>query len=562
MTDVLVIGSGAGGGPLALALSKAGMNVLVLEKGPRYSREEYVQDEMLSHSASGFFVPLVSEDPHVLIRGDGTTELTSLGWIASCVGGGTSHMGAALYRFHPLDFRLNSEFGKYLEVADWAYTYEDLEPFYSRAEWAIGVSGKSDPSPLEVRRSIPLPLPPLETNALAHSFDDACARMGLHPFPTPRAVNSRWYQGRPPCAYCAMCGGHGCPIGARGSTQETVLAAAERTGRCRIQPLAMVTEITVGNDGYVDGCIYIDRDGLERRARADIVCVCCSAVESARLLLLSRSRLFPDGLANGSGLIGRNLQLHAVSSGRARFRYDKPPLDTLRGNTRGYLIGRSLMDYYFLPNGVSDLNKGGLFRFDIMRPNPIAIAQRVARANPENYLWGNRLMKAIREHFTEGLEVEFEVFQDFLPNKETFIDLDPQVKDKWGLPAARIHLREPEHHRKAGDWLVRRGLELLSSLGAEKLVCSSIGETCSTMAHGTCRAGNNVNESVLNGSCQAHEVSNLFVVDGSFMPTSGGAPSTLTILANSFRTSDYIIDAARKGELRKSSTARRKAYCQ
>jgi choline dehydrogenase-like flavoprotein len=164
-------------------------------------------------------------------------------------------------------------------------------------------------------------------------------------------------------------------------------------------------------------------------------------------------------------------------------------------------------------------------------------------------LWGAALTRRLREHFGDGRDVEFESFQEFIPNQATRVELDPAVTDRWGGPAARLHLYEPDHHARAGAWLVERGLELLDAAGADDVAARGIGYTVKVMAHGTCRAGADPATSVLDGFCRAHEVPNLFVVDGSFMPTAGGAPSTLTILANSFRTADYILDRARTGDL-------------
>jgi len=546
-TDVLIIGSGAGGAPLALRLSQVGFNVTVLEKGPRYERSDYQHDEMLRANDLGFFVPPPSEEPHVLVNhAAAEPELTTLGWIACCVGGGTAHMGGSMYRFHPDDFRLLGRLGPFESISDWPYTYADLEPYYSQAEWEIGVSGEGAANPFEGLRSRPYPMPPLKCHPLARHLDQACTRLGVRAFPTPRAINSRRYGGRPKCAACDFCAGYGCPIGARGSTQEALLPRAEATGKCKISTRAMVHTITVDRSGRVTGCRYLDQSGAQHEVRAKVVCVCCSAIESARLLLLSQSAVFPDGLANGSGLVGQNLQFHTVSTGRGRFRFDRHPRKGLQ--VANPFLGRSVMDYYFLPGGVSSLPKGGLLRFDLSRTTPIAMAQRVASQDPTGPMWGDRLKKCLWEHFREYREVEFEVFQDFVPNERTFVELDPCIRDKWGLAVARIHLGQVDHHKLAGQWLVGRGLDLLAAVGADELLTETVGKTTGLMTHGTCRAGENPTQAVLNGFCQAHEVPNLFVVDGSFMPTSGGAPSTLTIIANSFRTADYIRDRARTGE--------------
>jgi choline dehydrogenase-like flavoprotein len=543
--DVLIVGSGAGGGPLALRLSESGSRVVILEKGPRYTRADYKQDELLSCDEGGLFVPAIHDDPHVVVRSDGKAEKSSLGWIACCVGGGTAHMGAALYRLHPADFAMRSRFGDFHNLADWPYRYEDLEKYYCRAEWALGVSGLGEANPFEGHRSIPLPMPPLTAHPLSSVLEKVCVDLGCHPFPTPRGINSTLYDNRPACADCTMCSGVGCPTGARGSIQETVLRMAEETGRCRVLPSSMVRQVTVDEQGFASGCIYFDSKGFEQRISARVVCVSCSAVESARLLLLSKSRLFPDGLANDTGQIGRNLQFLSTSSGGGRLTSVSHAASDLRSPVNN--LGRSVMDYYFIPCNVSPLPKGGLLQFDLTRHSPIAAAQRLADAGPGALNWGEPLRKQLRDYFLDGREIEFEVFHDFIPSDGTFVELDSEVRDKWGLPVARIHLESVDHHALAGRWLLDRGMEILGALGAENLEVVADSQVGRHLIHGTCRAGVDKRTSALNQFCQSHEVSNLFVVDGSFMPTSGGVPSTLTIVANSFRTADYIIAEMRSG---------------
>ncbi|MGD2071356.1 MAG: GMC family oxidoreductase N-terminal domain-containing protein, partial [Gemmatimonadota bacterium] len=272
-TDVLIIGSGAGGGPLARSLARTGLRVLVLEKGPRFERPDYTHEE--GGVGPEDFTPSPEEDPHTVVtRKTPEPRRTNLGWIASCVGGGTSHMGAYLYRFHPDDFRMGSRFGDRGELGealvDWPYGYDELEPYYATAEWEVGVSGgepAGGSNPGEGRRSRPYPMPPLTPHPIGADLDAACRRLGLHPFPTPRSINSREYAGRPGCAYCLSCAGYGCPVGARGSTQEALLPRAEATGRCTVRSRAMVREILVGRDGRARGCVWIDEEGQEHEAR-------------------------------------------------------------------------------------------------------------------------------------------------------------------------------------------------------------------------------------------------------------------------------------------------------
>ena len=528
--DAILVGSGAGGGALAFALAGAGQKVLVLEKGPRFSRHDYRHQP--GGLTPGQFVPSVETDPHTVSTRRTTTPLrTNLGWISSCVGGGTVHMGAYFYRFHPDDFRMVSRFGPYEQNADWPYSYDELEPYYSAAEWAVGVSGLAGSDPFEGKRSRPYPLPPLEAHSFAPALEAACQRRGLHPFPTPRAIASRPYEGRPGCAYCDRCASWGCPVGARGTSQEALLARAEASGLCQILPDSHVFEITTDTRGQATGVRYFTRDEhgelREEQALARMVFVCASAIESARLLLLSRSPLFPDGLGNEHGLVGRHLQFHAVSMGQALFELGSSDAAALLGDPHPFL-GRSVMDHYFLPEGISDLAKGGVLRFG-MAPQ---VPGGPGLAPNEN----QRLLY-------------FEAFHDFLPNAGTYVELDTEVKDQFGLPVAHIHLDLPAHHRRAGRWLADRAFDVFEDLGALEGLTTDVGGTSSYLVHGTCRAGKDPATSVLDPFCRVHALPNLYVVDGSFLPTSGGAAPTLTILANALRTADHVLERSRRGEL-------------
>jgi choline dehydrogenase-like flavoprotein len=330
---------------------------------------------------------------------------------------------------------------------------------------------------------------------------------------------------------------------ARGSMLETLLPRAEQTGRCQVRPRSMVHTITVDGRGRATGCLYFGADGVERAVRADVVCVSCSAVESARLLLASRSRDFRDGLANRSGLVGRHLQLQASSLARARVTSVAPrPYDR-------QALGCSAADHYFLPENVATWPKGGTMQFCIERPRPIFDALKRALPHTSRVLWGEPLKRQLRDYYRDSCALFAEIFHDFVPNAGTFVDLDDRVVDKWGLPVARLHLTPPDHHRVAGAWLADRVIDAFAALGAAEPARGQIGGVNHVMTHGTCRAGTDAATSVLNPFCQTHDVPNLFVVDGSFMPTSGGVPSTLTILANGFRTADYIREQARRGDL-------------
>lgn len=542
--DVIVIGSGAGGGPLSWRLAEAGLNVLILEKGKQHTRSDYVHDK-LELEREAIFTPSLDTDPHTLVTQNTTQPVrTSLGWIASCVGGGTVHLGGYYYRFHETDFRMASEFGHYQQLADWPYKYADLEAYYGEVEWEVGVAGNVVADPLSMARSTDYPMPPLDSHPAAEHLSQLLLKQNLHPFSTPRCINSKPYDQRPACIYCDQCGGFGCPVGAKGSVQETFLKKALRYKNCQLISSAMVVRVTHDATGLADGCHFIDEHSKAWRVRAKVVCVSCSAVESARLLLLSTSDHYPKGLANDNGLVGKYLQFHAVSMAQARFSIaDNPALEL---ENQHPLLGQSLMDYYLLPDGVSEIKKGGLLRFDMYPLSPLENAELLLLQQSKP-MWGEALMQRLNEQYSKYRYMYAEVFHDFIPNEGTFVELDSETCDKWGLPVAKIHLDLPDHHHLAGRWLIERVADIFQQLGAEQVDASDIGGTSSYLVHGTCRAGHDPEASVVNAFCQSHQVENLFVVDGSFMPTSGGAPPTLTILANSLRVADHVLSRFTQG---------------
>ncbi len=529
---------------MAHRLAEAGLQVLVLEKGRDHARHDYVHDQ-LTMQREAVFTPDLKQDPHTLVTKNITRPIpTTLGWIASCVGGGTVHLGGYYYRFHETDFCMASEYGNYQQIADWPYSYADLEPYYCQAEWSAGVAGAVDDNPFAGDRSRPYPMPPLANHPAAAQLQTVLLARRLHPFPTPRCINSEPFDKRPACIYCDQCGGFGCPVGAKGSVQETDLRRALRYPNCSLISSAMVTRVTHDETGLADGCHFIDDQSQTWRVRARVVCVACSAVESARLLLLSSSAQYPQGIGNQNGLIGKYLQFHAVSMAQARFVVDDNP-DLQLGHQHP-LLGQSVMDYYFLPDGVSAINKGGLLRFDMFPLSPLENAELLL-SQQTNPLWGEALMQRLAKQYSQYRYMYAEVFHDFIPNTDTFVELDHETFDKWGLPVAKIHLDLPDHHRLAGQWLIGQVADIFYDLGAEQVDASDVGGTSSYLVHGTCRAGNDPETSVLNAYCQSHQVKNLFVVDGSFMPTSGGAPPTLTILANSLRVADHLLSRFAQG---------------
>ncbi len=541
--DVCIIGSGAGGGPLAHQLSLGGMRVVVLEKGPHHTEAQFVHDE-IKIVRRDFFVPSPDHDPHVVReKGENTGRRSSMGWTASCVGGGTVHMAGYFYRLHPDDFRMASKYGASNQrpLADWPFSYDDLEPFYGQAERIVGVSGQTGANPFEARRSTPYPLPPVTAHPMAGWLDKACSKLGLHSYPSPRCIITRHYRGRQPCIYCDFCGSYGCEVGAKSSTLVALFPEALASGRCRIIAGMTAYRIQTDKRGRARSVLAHGAKGQTCRVEARVICVSAGAIESARLLLRS-------GLANGSGLVGKHLMFSISAGGQGSYRYaDHPRRSTLED--RQPFLGRSLQDFYFLPPGVSELAKGGTIRFGFPHPNPIFRAIQLAHQG-ERMLWGKTLMQKIQREFRQQKTIEFETFQDFLPNPGTYVDLDPSITDPWGEPSARINLDEVPHHATAGAYLQRKGLEILAAAGADNLIEGSVDTVTGHLIQGTCRAGKDPANSVLDPFCRAHELPNLYVVDGSFMPHAGGVPTTLTILANSFRVAKHILERANRGDFK------------
>lgn len=553
--DIVIIGSGAGGAPMAFELTKAGHKVVVLEKGPHYQQHEFVHDEILN-SRRNFFMPLPWDEPHLLRSGARSNfKHSNEGWTANCVGGGTVHMSGYFYRLKPIDFRLRTELGavKGANVADWPITYDELEPFYEKAELELGVSGNAVPHPMSEPRKKNYPLPPLNEHPIAQEIDKVCKSLGWHGLPTARGILSKEHQGRAPCTYCTLCGSYGCEHGAKASTNASLIPRALATGKLDLRPRCMAKEITVDAKGLAKSVIYLDPDGVEQEQPAKFVIVSCTAVESARLLLMSKSARFPNGLGNDSGQLGKNLMFSSFGESRAHFRISKtkerwPWLET----SREPFVNRSLQDFYWMPDDKFGFRKGGTLGFMWTHPNPIFAAVHIA-GHGEKGVFGKALKDKLRE-YRDSRILQFEIYGEFLPTDGTDVTLSDKspkkdgtvVKDKYGLPVAAITINRHPLDLTMTKFLVERGEEVLALLEPERV--QRIGQAGETMIlqAGTCRMGKDPATSFLDKDCRSHAVKNLYVVDGSFMPSSGGVPITLTIAANAFRVASRFIERLKK----------------
>ncbi len=554
--DVCVIGSGGGGGPVALRLSQAGYRVVVLEKGPWLSEKDFTKDE-IGECRRPKWTPRLFEEPHVVETkvSDAWVARPTQGsgydlWNGVAVGGATNVMSGFFLRLKPDDFRQRSAYGPVegADVTDWPISYDDLEPYYDLVEREVGVSGRVVPHPRADRRSSPdFPFPPTAEHPFSEMFDRAANAMGLHPIPLPRAVLSIPWRDRDQCVYSGHCGSYGCATGAKGSSRAALLGRAVATGRCEVRPSSTVTRLESDRTGRVVAAVVRDGSGRVSRVDARVYVVACQAVETSRLLLLSTGPRHPNGLANGSGWVGRAILYSPAGTGWGDFPYDRFDQATAKAiRDPGFFVNRTLHDWYEIADPASGgRRKGGAVDFLLMHPNPIAATMGLAMwdgveegKGPE---WGWGLKRRMERYFRETQHLKFETFADWQPMPDCRVTLDPQVKDRWGVPSARVRLPDHPRHAAIAGFLCDRGAEVLTRMGAENIRSFPVGAPSTNLQAGGCRFGRNPATSVLDPDCRAHEVENLFVTDGSFMPTGGSVPYTFTIYANAFRAAERIV---------------------
>lgn len=535
--DVIVIGTGAAGGVVMKELATRGLKVVALEMGPWYKTRDYVQDELRCMHLRGL---IKYDQPNTYRRtADEVAQPAYSLSMQANVGGSTIHYTAISWRLHESDFKERSLFGAVegADVQDWPIDYWDLEPYYEKAEYEIGVSGLAGSNPFDSPRRKPYPMPPVTRKASGAISDYAAQQLGWHSYPAPMAILTQNYDGRAKCMDCGFCEGYGCTMESKSSTLVNMVPKALKSGNCELRSNACVREITVNDKGLANGVIYLDENMNEQRLSARVVVLCGNGVMSPRVLLMSKSAQFPDGLANRNGKVGKHMMFNYYQVVRAFFDQDL-------NEYQGVMDTRIIQDFYE-PNP----DKYGFLGGGVLEPRGDGETINFASMNaPRVPMWGAKRKKWIMDNWNKNMMVVTSM--ESLSQERNTIDLDPTVKDKWGLPAPRITYDVHPNEWKLGDFFRDRAKQLLEAAGARQILAgrNSVPQGDAHLM-GSCRMGNDPQTSVVNKFHQTHDVKNLFIVDGSSFVTTGKSNPTLTIQALAFRMSDYLIDQMKQGTI-------------
>jgi len=542
--DVIVVGAGAGGGVMAAKLAEAGRSVLVVERGGWPTTAELAHDHIRNPRSSWGVAPLSGPEnggnPRVLAAGIDRLLLrpSDGGWSnnAMTVGGGTRVYGAQAWRFGPKDFAMASTYGvpEGSDLADWPFGYAELAPYYRQAEREIGVAGDKTYGAHSGAPFDGYPMPPVPAGPGRAVLATAARELGIATLAVPLLINSVPYLGRPACAQCSMCVGFACPVDAKNGSLNAMLTRAFATGRCRIVVETAVARLSTDAGGHVSGVALVgEHDGRlwRREIRAAEVVLAAGAIETARLLLNSRSDREPHGVGNNRDQVGRRLQGHVYGGAVAVFDDvvedlvgPGPSIATtdFRHGNRGVIGGGILADEFVTipPNIYRYLADNGLI--PLHGPGAKAGMRRKARRML-------RIMGPIQE----------------VTSADSRVRVDPDVRDRFGVPVAVLSGSVHPEDLRGRAFMTQRSVDWLQAAGARKVAPiadnRSPGPSGGQHQAGTCRMGTDPLKSVTDpyGRVWGHD--NLRVADGSLHVTNGGVNPVLTIFANAFRIADHMV---------------------
>jgi gluconate 2-dehydrogenase alpha chain len=554
--DVVIVGLGAAGGVAAYPLAEAGLDVVGLEAGTWLDRRDFAPDEIRNNVRDWPMLVKKAELERPTSRATSAQTANQIGShpMMNAVGGTTLHYWAQSWRLNPWDFRPVSEterrYGRSRipagsTVEDWPFGYEELEPYYDRVEHEIGVSGQAGNvrgridargNKYEGRRERAYPMPPLRWTAFHERMAEAARGLGWNPFPGPAAINTETYGGRSGCGYHGYCNKGGCPIDAKNSPHLTTIPKGLATGNLRVITRAHVTTIAVDAQGRATGVNYVV-GSQEFFQPARVVLLAGYTYENVRMLLLSTSRAYPNGLANNHGQVGRHYLSHHQGAGvSALFPFD---LGSWYGLPAQGVAVDEWADDNFDHAGLDFIGGGNLWAMSDNRPISAANGSTFGRSRA----WGSGWKRFIQENADRSHG--FYIQKTTLPYEDNYLDLDPTVKDPLGFPVIRITGQYKQNETRIAAFLQDKAEQWYREAGAIEVVRGGLGGAmgASTHAYGGTRMGDDPETNVVDRWGFSHEAPNLGVLGASVMGTSGARNPTLTAQALSWRTAAHLVES-------------------
>jgi len=541
--DFVVVGSGSAGGILAKELSTNGFSVVVLEQGPFREAKDFTHDEFDVWIGSGISGGRPASNAQTFRDDESKVAEVLLdrnpAWYYEGVGGASVHFTGNFWRLREIDFKERSALGSIDDTnfVDWPITYEELEPYYTKVDWDIGVSGA--PGPFDSPRSKPFPMPPIPIKSSGVLLEKGAEAIGLNAQPAPLAILSQPHNGRPACINCGYCMGYGCEIGAKSSTLAAMIPQAMASGNCEIRAECAVYSLETGADGKISEVQYIDPDGNQRGQKARAVVLSANGAETSRLLLLSESSRHPNGLANSSGYVGRNLMMNAHAMVHAVFEHQL-------NDYKGVQVTRIVHDLYESDPNRGFYGGGGFDARPFVADTPIRYS--LAAQRPDGPQWGAEFKDRMAHNFTRQMVIVCSATS--LPLDRNNITIDPTHKDKYGRPSLRMTYRDHDDDLATARYMQGFAEQMADAAGAVEQWSPPVtpGRGGGHLL-GTCRMGDDPETSVVDRYHRSHDVSNLFICDGSSMVTSGRGQPTMTIMALAFRAAEHIAAAANNNEI-------------